>query len=145
MRKSPVLTFRYRVEIDGIVTAGFSEVSGLDQEIETEELHEGGVDFIHHLPKGIKNTNLVLKRGISDSDELRKWYNNVIKAISFGTKIPKSSNIYISILNAAGNDEVRFHVESAYPVKWSGPKLSGSGSEVAIETLELVHEGLVIV
>ena len=145
MHKSPLLTFRYRVEIDGIVTAGFSEVTGLDQEIETEELHEGGVDFTHHLPKGIKNTNLVLKRGISNSNELRNWYNNVIKAISFGSKIPKSSNIYISILNAVGEDEVRFHIESAYPVKWSGPKLSGSGSEVEIETLELVHEGLVIV
>jgi len=145
MRKSPLLTFRYIVEIDGIVIAGFSEVSGLDQEIETEEFHEGGVDFIHHLPKGIKNSNLVLKRGISDSNELRNWYNDVVKAISFGSKIPKSSNISILILNAVGEDEVRFHIKSAYPVKWSGPRLSGSGSEVAIETLELVHEGLVIV
>jgi len=144
MPKLPLLNYRYRVEISGLVVAGFSEVSGLEQEIEVEEFNEGGADFVHHFPKGIKHSNLILKRGLSTSDELRKWYQNVLKAISYGSAIPKSSNIYISIINPAGEDEVRFYIKEAYPIKWSGPQLNANGSDVAIETLELVHEGLVI-
>ncbi len=143
--KMPLLNYRYRVEISGLVVAGFSEVSGLNQEIEVEEFQEGGVDFVHHLPKGIKHSNLILKRGLSTSDELRKWYHEVIKAIHYRKAIPKSSDIYISIIGTTGEDEVRLHIKSAYPIKWSGPQLNAKGSDVAIETLELVHEGLVIV
>jgi phage tail-like protein len=141
----PLLNFRYRVEIAGLVVAGFSEVTGLNQEIEVEELIEGGMDFVHHLPKGIKHSNLVLKRGLSTSSELRKWYKDVLKAISYRKPIPKCPDIYISIIGPTGEDEIRFHIKSAYPIKWSGPELKAMGSEVASETLELVHEGLEIV
>ncbi|RLA83725.1 MAG: phage tail protein [Epsilonproteobacteria bacterium] len=144
MPKLPLLNYRYRVEISGLVVAGFSEVSGLEQEIEVEEFKEGGSDFVHHFPKGIKHSNLILKRGLSTSDELRKWYQEVLKAISHGSAIPKSSDIYISIIGPTGEDEIRFFIKSAYPIKWSGPQLNANGSDVAIETLELVHEGLVI-
>jgi len=145
MPELPLLNFRYRVEIDGLVVAGFSEVSGLSQEIELEEYIEGGMDFVHHLPKGIKYSNLVLKRGLSTSEELRKWYSEVLKAISYRKPIPKSSNIYISIIGPKGEEKVRFYIKSAYPVKWSGADLKATGSEVLVETLELVHEGLEIV
>jgi len=144
MPKLPILNYRYLVEISGLIVAGFSEVSGLEQEIETEEFQEGGSDFIHHFPKAIKHSNLVLKRGLSTSDELRKWYQEVLKAIKYGSAIPKSSIVYITILGPNGEASTRFSIKEAYPIKWSGPHLNASGSEVAIETLELVHEGLEI-
>lgn len=144
MPNNPILNYRYHIEISGLIVAGFSEVSGLEQEIEMEEFKEGGSDFVHHFPKAIKHSNLILKRGLSTSDELRKWYQNVLKSISYGSAIPKSSMIYITLLGPRGEAQTRFCVKEAYPIKWSGPQLNANGSEVAIETLELMHEGLVI-
>lgn len=141
----PLLNYRYRVEIAGLIVAGFSEVSGLEQEIEVEEYKEGGMDFVHKLPGGFKHANLVLKRGMSASPQLRLWYQGVVKALTYRLPLPKSPAVYISIIDSRGEEQVRFLVKFAYPVKWSGPQLNATGSEVAIETLELAHEGFVVV
>ena len=78
-RNDPYLSFRFRVEIENISVASFSEVSGLQIEMETEAYREGGVnDFVHNFPKGIKYQPLVLKRGITDSNDLWKWYKDVM-------------------------------------------------------------------
>ncbi|UFH59979.1 phage tail protein [Sulfurovum mangrovi] len=145
-RENPLLTHRYRVEIAGLFVAGFSEVSGLEQEIEIEEYKEGGMDFIHKLPAGIKHANVILKRGISGNSSLRTWYDLVLKAITYGNMpIPKEPIVYIALMDSAGNEKIRFMLKFAYPVKWVGPQLNAKTSEVAIESLELVHEGLVVV
>lgn len=143
--KNPLLNFRYRVEIEGLVVAGFSEVAGLSSEIETEEYKEGGAGFVHKLPGGVKQSNIVLKRGLGISTELMEWYQSVVDALAYMKPIPKSPALYISIVDSTGEEKVRFRVKSAYPVKWSGPDLKGTGTDVAIETLELVHEGMVTV
>jgi len=140
-----LLTHSYQVEIEGLIVAGFSEVSGLEQEIETEEIHEGGLDFVHKVPKGIKHANIVLKRGITVDSSLRKWYEMTLEAIRYGTKpIPKKPTVYIALKNSTNDEQIRFMLKFAYPVKWTGPQLNASTSEVAVETLELVHEGLVV-
>lgn len=145
-QKNPLLAYRYRVEIAGLFVAGFSEVSGLEQEIEIEELKEGGMDFVHKLPMGVKHSNLVLKRGISEDSSLRMWYDLVLKAITYGgIPIPKEPIVYIALMDSEGNEKVRFMLKFAYPVKWVGPQLNAKTSEVAVETLELAHEGLVVV
>ncbi len=70
-KPDPYFSFQFLIEINGLITGGFSEVSGLQVEIETEEYREGGTnDYVHKLPKGTKYSNLVLKRGITDSDVL---------------------------------------------------------------------------
>lgn len=144
--KQPLLTYNYHVEIAGLFVGGFSEVSGLEQEIEIEEYKEGAVDYIHKLPNGIKYTNVVLKRGITDSGALRLWYDTVLKSITYGKiPIPKEPIVYISLMDQEGNEKVRFLIKSAYPVKWTGPQLNANANEVAIETLELAHEGFVVV
>ena len=146
MNNQLFLNYRYQVEIEGVFIAGFSEVTGLEQEIEIEELKEGGMDFVHKFPMGIKHTNLILKRGISENSSLRKWYELVLNAITYGGKpIPKKPMIYIALMDSEGNEKIRFMLKFAYPIKWVGPTLNATASEVAIETLELVHEGLVVV
>ena len=142
---NPLLTYHYRVEIASLFVAGFSEISGLEQEIELEEFKEGGMDFVHHLPVGIRYPNLVLKRGISVDSQLYRWYKKVLQAVRYGGTIPKESMVYISIMDSRGLEKIRFMLKNVYPVKWVGPQLNASASEVAIETLELVHEGMVIV
>lgn len=141
----PLLSFRYTVEIDGLVVAGFSEVSGLEQELEIEEYKEGGMGFTHKLPNGVKHANLILKRGLSESRSLRAWYHSVVQAITYGKPLYKSPAIFVCIMDSQGQESVRFHVKQAYPIKWVGPSLNATGSEVATESVEIVHEGLSIV
>lgn len=141
----PLLSYHYRVEIAGLIVAGFSEVSGLEQEIEMEEYKEGGMDFVHKLPNGIKYANLVLKRGMTEGNMMRAWYETVLKTVTYGgLPIPKEPIVYIAMMDHAGNEKVRFLLKSVYPIKWVGPQLNANTSEVAVETLELVHEGLVV-
>jgi len=145
-RENILLTYNYSVEIAGLHVAGFSEVSGLEQEIEVEEYVEGGMDFVHKLPKGIKHSNVTLKRGITADSVLREWYDLTLKAITYGgTPIPKKAEIYIVVKDSENNEKIRFMLKYAYPIKWSNSQLNASASEVSIESVELVHEGMVIV
>jgi phage tail-like protein len=136
-RKDPYLSFRFRIEIDGIISGGFAECSGLQVETETEEYREGGVnDYVHKLPKVTKYPNLTLKRGITDSEELWEWYQDVVMG-----RIQRKNGSII-LLNSEGNETWRWNFKGAYPVKWTGPDLKSDSNAVAFETLELIHTGM---
>ncbi len=133
----PYAAFNFLVEIQNLVVGGFSEVSGLQAETETEDYHEGGVNnFVHRLPKGTKFPNLVLKRGITDSYDLWVWYQQVM----FGEV--KRRNGSVVLLDNTYVEKWRWNFVDAYPVKWVGPDLKADGNTVALETLELAHNGL---
>jgi len=133
-RKDPYLSFRFLIEIDNLIVGGFSEVSGLQVETETEEYREGGVnDYVHKLPKITKHPNITLKRGITDSDVLWKWHHDVVN----GRVVRKSGRIIL--LDSEGNEKWRWTFEGAFPVKWTGPDFKADSSTIAIETLEFAH------
>lgn len=133
----PIMNFRFHVEIDGLVLAGFTEVSGLEIEIETETYQEGGVnDYTHFLPKRIKHRNLELKQGLSASNVLYQWLSDVA-----GGKVTKRSG-RILLMDSQGTQVWHWTFEGAFPVKWSGVNLRSTGGEVFIETLELTHQGI---
>jgi phage tail-like protein len=137
-RKDPYLNYRFLIEIQGLIVGGFSEVSGLQAETDIEDYREGGVnEFVHKLSKGTKHTNIVLKRGLTDSEVLWKWYRDVVSG-----KIERKSCSVI-LLDSIGDEQWRWTFEEAYPVKWIGPDLKGDGNALTIETLELVHQGIV--
>ena len=134
----PLTTFRFKVklEIDKVIEAGFSECSGLQVETEVEEIREGGLnEYMHRLPKGSKYVNLTLKHGMTDSDVLWNWYKDVIN----GTV--KRKLVSVLLLDGEGNEKWRWNCQGAYPVKWTGPELKADASAVAIETLEIAHNG----
>lgn len=136
-RMDPYLSFRFLVEIEGLVVGGFSEVSGLQAETEVEDYREGGVnDFVHKLPKGTKYPNLVLKRGVTDSDVLWEWHQDVVN----GRIRRKSGSIVL--LDGEGNETWRWGFMDAYPTKWTGPDLAGNSANVAVEAIELAHHGI---
>ncbi len=136
-RSDPLMGFRFLVEIDGISVARFNEVSGIQVEIETETYEEGGVnEFIHHFPKRAKYQNIVLKRGITDGQELWNWHQEVVSGIF------KRKNGSIILLDSRGEEKWRWNFVHAFPVKWTGPDLKAEGSGVAFESIELVHEGI---
>jgi phage tail-like protein len=133
----PYLNFRFIVEIQGLIIGGFSEVSGLQAETDVETVEEGGVnDYVHKLPKKTKYPNIILKKGLTDSDALWKWYQDVVQG-----KISRKSG-YIILIDNEGNEKWRWNFIEAYPVKWSGPELKAESNTVAVESLELAHNGL---
>ncbi|MDF2720871.1 MAG: phage tail protein [Paenibacillus sp.] len=129
--------FRFKVEIDGLLVAGFSDVTGMQSEIELQEIPEGGVNtYKHMVPKATKLPRIVLKRGITQSSELWDWYESAL-----GGKITRKSGSII-LLNTLGKELCRWNFFEAYPVKWAGPDLSASSVNVAVEAIEIVHNGL---
>lgn len=135
-KKDPYLSFRFLVEIQGVVVAGFSEVSGLSAETEFDEQREGGVnEFVHKLPKLTKYPNLTLKRGITDSEVLWQWHYDVKRGRV------KRTTLHLVLLDSEGGEKWRWSFEDAYPVKWMGPDLKSDSSAVALESLEIAHNG----
>lgn len=136
-RQDPYLSFCFQVEIAQQVVAGFSEVSGLSFEAEVEIFREGGVNRYERQLAGPTKypSKLTLKRGLSD-ESLWSWYEKVMK----GTIQRK--DIAILLLNSASEECKRWTFRKACPVKWAGPEFRAGTAEVAFETVELVHEGL---
>jgi phage tail-like protein len=136
--KYPYLAFNYLVEIEGVKRAAFSEVTGLQAEVEVKDYREGGLnDHMHRLPGPIRYpSNLILKYGLTDDDTLWNWYLQVTQ----GKIVRKNASIVL--LDSAREEKRRWNFAQAYPVRWSGPQLRAGTAEVAVETIELVHNGL---
>ena len=137
LRVDPYTSFNFLVEIEGILTGGFSECSGLQAEVEIEEYAEGGVnDYVHRFAGRAKYPPLVLKRGISPIDTLWVWHQNVAR----GRIERHNGTIYL--LDQMRIPVVWWNFKNAFPAKWVGPELRASSNDVAFESIELVHEGL---
>ena len=136
-RKDPFLGFHFVVEVEGLVVGGFSEVDGLQIEIEVQEYREGGLnEYMHRRAGPTKHpANLVLKKGLTDVKTLWNWYWDVVQG-----KVERK-NISVLLLDEDGNELVRWNFEQACPVKWTGPQFRASANEVAVESVELVHHG----
>jgi phage tail-like protein len=132
--------FRFTVQIEGITAGPFVEVSGLGTETEVVEFREGGSNDVRKLPGRTKWPPIVLKRGFTGDRTLYDW---ATANATTGTVVRRS--VLVTVHDAEGQPVARYHLEHAWPSKWMGPTLKASGNEVAIETLELVHEGLTLV
>ena len=135
-RVDPYKNFNFRVEIDGIQSAGFSEVTGLSSEVECIEYREGGDLTVRKLAGLRKYSNIVLKRGVTKSADLQTWHQNVLNGVT------DRRNGAVILLDEERNEVVRWNFFNAFPRKWDGPHLKGDGNEVAIESLELCCEGI---
>jgi phage tail-like protein len=139
-RKDPFRGFKFRVEIDGIQRAGFREASGLDASQDPIDYREGDdkTMTIRKLPGLKKFSNIVLKRGITDDMDLWKWRKQVMD----GKIKDARKHGSIILMDDEGNDKARWDFVEGWPTKWTGPSFNATGNEVAIETLELAHEGI---
>jgi phage tail-like protein len=137
-RNDPYAAFNFLVEIEGLLVGGFSEVSGLQIEAETQDYREGGQNaYIHRLPGPIRYPqNLILKHGLTDIDSLWSWMQDVAQ----GKITRRNGTIYL--LNRMGIPTMWWDFLEAYPVKWAGPEFRAETNAVAVETIELSHRGL---
>ena len=137
-RIDPFRGFNFRVEIDGIPVAAFSEVSGLTAEGDPVDYREG-TDPINTVRKLVglrKYANLMFKRGYVQDTSLWEWY----KRIANGE--PDRRNGSVVLMNEAHRDVMRWNFDNAWINKIEGPGLNAGNNEVAIENMELCHEGL---
>jgi phage tail-like protein len=133
----PYRVFNYVVEINGTQVGGFSEVTGISADTEFEDFREGGINnYTHKLAKLTKYSNLTLKRGITDANELWTWHQEVIN----GTVERKTISVILQ--NEAREETWRWVFSDAYPVKWTGPDLNATSNTVAAESVEFAHHGL---
>ena len=140
MADYPIPKFHFQVEWGG-AKIGFTEVSGLEVETEVIEYRDGASPEYNKLkmPGMQKYANITLKRGTFVADnEMYAWWNTVkLNTI-------ERRDITISLLNEEHEPVVVWKVKNAWPTKVQSTDLKSDGNEVAIETMELVHEGLTI-
>jgi phage tail-like protein len=140
-RKDPLRNFRFRVEIDGITQAGFSEVTVADTTTDVVDYREGNEAAHFRKLSGLtKFANVTLKWGVTDSMELYNWHNDIVQKGTSGDNVRKK--VTIVVMDEAGNDKARFVVTDAWPVKYTPGALTGKGNDVMIETLEFANEGI---
>jgi phage tail-like protein len=136
--KDPFRGFKFRIQIDGISKAGFREVSGLDASTDAVDYREGDGDSILKLAGLKKFSNITLKRGITDDKDLWKWRTMVMD----GKIKDARQNGSIILMDDEGKDVAQWDFVAAWPTKWTGPTFNATANEVAIDTLEITHEGL---
>jgi phage tail-like protein len=139
-RNDPYRAFNFRIEIDNLTVGAFSECSGLSSDGDAVDYREG-TDIPLNVRKLVglrKYANIVLKRGYTQNTELWDWYTNIVNGV------PDRRNGTIILMDEARNDVLRWNVENAWINKIEGPSFKANGNEIAMESVELVHEGLTL-
>jgi phage tail-like protein len=140
VRVDPYRPFNFRVEISGTTTASFRECSGLSTDGDSVDYREGtDPNTMRKLPGLRKYANVVLKRGYTQNLELWGWYGNITHSI------PDRRTVSIILMNEEHEDVLRWELAFAWINKLEGASFNAAVSEVAIETAEIVHEGLSLV
>lgn len=137
-RIDPYSAFRFRVEINGIQTASFSEATVPDSSTDAVDYREG-IDppYTRKLSLGpVKYGSLSLKKGVTDSMELYNWR----KLVEDKGANSARRNISLILLDAEGNNKVTWNIFQAWPSKYDTTGFNATGNEVMVETLEIALE-----
>ncbi len=144
-REDPYGSYNFEVVINGIsgdgkaVKGSFSEVSGLEADLAPIEYRNGSEDITVRKVPGLKKfTNIVLKRGLIG--DLTFW-NWILRGLNGQVQRAEGS---IVLLDENKNEVTRWNFRRGWACKWTGPGLNAKNNEIAMETLEICHEGLEI-
>ncbi len=142
-RNDPYAAYNFLVTVNGIsndgeaVSGSFTEVSGLEFEISPIEYRNGSEPAtVRKIPGLVKYTNLTLKRGITGDLVFWNW---ILAGVQGAVQRADGS---IVLLDEARNEVLRWNFTRAWPCKYSGPGLNAANNEIAMNTLEIAHEGL---
>lgn len=137
----PLPAFYFKVKIGNWGEIAFKEVSGLDVEAQVIEYRHGNSpQFSTIKMPGIKKySNVSLKKGVFiRNNMLFDWFNTI------NMNTIQRETVTISLLDEEGNPTMVWKLVNAWPTKVTGVSLKSDGNEIAIEQLELAHEGLTI-
>ena len=135
----PYAGYNFYVEWNGIIHAGFRECNGLDSSQNAGEYREGtDPPTMRKLPGLVSYANITLQRGITNNDELWKWRENVAKGVA------DRRDISIVLLDSEAQEKIRWNLSHCWPTSWKAPDMNATNDDMAIETLELAHEGITV-
>jgi len=139
--KNPLTNLKFKLEMDSIIVGGFSELNLGEETHDVIEYRGGDYQMTMQKQPGLyKNGNVVLKRGVfMDYNDLFTWFQR-IKDGEFEKALVK--NFSIILMDQANNTAAQWDFINGWPVKYTAPSLSAKGTEIAIETLEIAHEGV---
>lgn len=143
----PYFEGKFLVEIDGRPLGKFRMLTGLEVEVELNEIREGGQNqFVHVVPGTMRWPRLVLTEGITSDDALAKWLRETsgdgfAKA---GEKLTRKT-LAVTMLDDEGKPRRCWEVIEAFPVRWKGPDFDINGHDEATEVLEIAHHGFTTV
>ncbi len=134
----PFVNFNFLVETGGVLAAGFSEVTGMNAEVQAVEYREGRDpnSNTRKLPGLSKYGNVTLKKGVVVDQDFFKWFKTGVDGDILRL------DISILLLDEQRQEKVRYNLTNAWPVKFMAPDLKAAANEIAINSLELAHEGL---
>jgi phage tail-like protein len=161
------LTTRFLVTVDGVSLGGWGKCSGLKVDFKPEQIDEGGnYDYKPILPGHLEYTPINLERAMNaaDSAQVQQWLasrvnswvhapssshgaleqgiNAVTSAIGMGNVFSGAGGTaQITLCDANGDPVITWQLRNVYPSKWEGPNLDASTGGIALEKLELIHEG----
>ncbi|MCB0015510.1 MAG: phage tail protein [Anaerolineales bacterium] len=135
----PLVAFNFALEVQGVVTGYFTEVSGLGSETEVIDhlvMGANNQQIVKKVPGRLKWENIVLKRGITDQMDIWTWRKSVVDGGVDSNRHDGSVVMY----NQNGTEVARWNFLKAWPAKVSGPQPKSDSNEIGIEEMTIVHE-----
>jgi phage tail-like protein len=136
-------TASFLFEVDGVQIGMFSEITGLEVAVEVATYTEGGENgFVHQLPGRMSWPNIVLTRGVTDSDALFAWVNKSAGSgfTANSNKLTRSTGA-ITVIGSNGSRLRSWELQDVFAVRWSGPRFAAHSGDPLQEELELAHHG----
>ncbi len=142
--------FQFHIEIQGLSVATFTECAGLEMSVKFDEVREGGLnEYVHKLPGRVEYGNLILKHGYvpmsgaGPGQGLSEFFNWCQSAFNRATHTIERHDVTLTLYGQGQTGPIfAWTFVGAYPVKWSGPAFKAGDNAIAIESLELAHNGL---
>ena len=137
-RNDPYRGYNFKLTIQGITEAHFTECTGLGARIQPITYREGGAgEIVRQLPGPVEYKEVTLRYGLTDSSELFDWFMSVAAGQT------ERKSVSIAMLAEDGSTPVfQWDLHDAWPAEWRAAHLDAMGREVAIEALTLVYERL---
>lgn len=140
------MAMRFKVVVDDIDLGGWATCTGLDVDFKTTPIKEGGnYEYQTILPERVEYSPVTLTRAMTgkDSARVQQWLSTVVSKwfdasspTDYGPRTAK-----ITLMDSEGKEVISWSLRSVYPAQWRGPELRASSGDVAVETLQLIHEG----
>jgi phage tail-like protein len=132
----PGIGLRFTVVIDGHQLGNWQKCEGLSVSYDIEEYKEGGLNgYVHRIPGRVKYETIKLTRPVDPtSSQVAAWVATIQSHTTRGTA-------QISVLDATGKPVTTYSLSGVFPSKYSGPNLDIGSNVIAMESLELIHNG----
>ena len=135
-RNDPYRGYNFRIELDNTSVAAFREATGLSLNTDPVDYREGTDVWlsVRKLPGLRKYSNIKFKRGITENEDLWKWYKNILNGVD------DRRNGAVVLQDEQHNDVLRWEFQNGWICKWEGGSLNATSNDVVIETIEICHE-----